>query len=143
VTRRSSPSWAIIASLERPVPLLGRSLRELPDLAQAASPIDLQATPAASVAGAHRRAVARSATLAAHYWDTADPDTRPRAVAVHTEIAQIAALAEGLAAVGQALAQHLRAAGRNGTALDFARRTSRRSGSSRPPPDARRSRRRA
>jgi hypothetical protein len=131
----------LIASLERPVPLLGRLLRDLPDLPQTASPSELLSTPSAGVAGAHWCAVIRSATLAAHYWDTADPDTKPRAAAVHTEIAQIAALAEGLAAVGQDLEGHLRAAGRewdsarlrtaNLTALGIVASTARRAALSR------------
>ena len=103
-----------LSSLDRPVPLLGRLLRDLPDLDHDVAPTDLQITPAQTATGAHWRVVARSATLAAHYWTTLPQPPTPvaNAPATTVEVVAVATLTQALAALAPALADHLKAAGR-------------------------------
>jgi hypothetical protein len=118
VGRVGARSSRDVAEIERrTVQLMGRLLNDLPRLEQAA-PTDIQAAPATSQAGLCWRAVAIAATVAQHDWSTATPSTRPTGDRARGEIAQIAELTEGLAAAGEDLAGHLRAAGRT---LDAAR----------------------
>jgi hypothetical protein len=102
---------------QRPVYLMGRLLHDLPRLEQVA-PTDIRLTPVASKAGVRWREVARYATVAEHTWTTSLRASRPTGEATRAEVAQLAALTEGLAAAGEDLAGHLRTAGRT---MDAAR----------------------
>lgn len=67
----------------------------------------------ASQAGQAWRELARAATLAQYYWQEADPSSKPRGHAEWSEIADLAALSEGLTLAASDLAESLRIAERH------------------------------
>lgn len=96
---------------EGAVALLGRLLRDQPRRTE--QPLsDVLAADAASAAGQHWREVAKSATLAEHYWRTAVPFTRPQGDAAWTEMADIAALSRAVATLDGDVAESLNHVGR-------------------------------
>jgi len=101
-----------IAQAERqPIALLGRLLGESPRISDQPV-IDALRPTGESAAGERWRAVTRAATLAQHAWTSAEPRSRPTGDAAWSELADVAALAEGLAVLRHDLADSLIDAGR-------------------------------
>ena len=94
-----------------PIAVLGRMLREQPRRLD--QPLTyVLAAQAACTAGQHWRETAKAATLAEHYWRTAVPFSRPHGDAAWTEIADIAALSQAVAALDLDIADSFNRVGR-------------------------------
>lgn len=103
----------LISEAERnPVGLLGTLLADIPRLASL-SPTEALTQPTRSGAGARWQQVTRNAVLAAGAWDAAGPAGRPIGDAARTELADVAALTQGIVAAGDDLAGSLARAGRH------------------------------
>lgn len=103
----------LISEAERnPVGLLGTLLADIPRLAPL-SPTEALTQPTRSGAGARWQQITRNAVLGAAAWDAAGPAGRPSGDAAWTELADIAALAQGVVAASDDLAGSLARAGRH------------------------------
>lgn len=106
----------LISEAERnPVGLLGTLLADIPRLAPL-SPTDALTQPTRSGAGARWQQITRHAVLAAAAWDAAGPTAHPTGQAAWTELADIAALTQGVLAASDDLATSLTHAGRHSDA---------------------------
>ncbi|MBK8075392.1 MAG: hypothetical protein IPK24_07455 [Kineosporiaceae bacterium] len=106
----------LISEAERnPVGLLGTLLADIPRLAPL-SPTEALTQPTRSGAGARWQQVTRNAVLAAGAWDAAGPTAHPTGQAAWTELADIAALTQGVLAASDDLATSLTHAGRHSDA---------------------------
>ncbi len=102
----------LVSEAERnPVGLLGTLLADIPRLAPL-SPTEALTHPARSGAGARWQQITRDAVLAAGAWDAAGPAGRPSGAGAWTELADVAALAQGVVAASDDLAGSLARAGR-------------------------------
>ena len=95
---------------QRPVALFGRLLADVPRL-HTGAPTDILTRTPTSAAGIRWQDVARAATLAATSWENAGPTRWPHGDAAAPELADLAALTQGVLAASDDLHQSLTRAG--------------------------------